>query len=48
VVEEIDVATADRMLASGTLEGGIIPKLSSAVDAARTDPRGDRTDRDRP
>jgi acetylglutamate kinase len=35
VVEEIDVATAAALLASGTLEGGIIPKLGSAVEAAR-------------
>ena len=35
VVDSIDVATRDELLASGTLEGGIIPKLRAAVTAAR-------------
>jgi acetylglutamate kinase len=35
VVEQIDVDAAGGLLAGGTLEGGIIPKLSAAVTAAR-------------
>jgi acetylglutamate kinase len=35
VVDAIDVAAAEELLASGTLEGGIIPKLGAAVAAAR-------------
>ncbi|MGZ4384468.1 MAG: amino acid kinase family protein [Gaiellaceae bacterium] len=34
-VESIHVAEADALLGSGDLEGGIIPKLSAAVRAAR-------------
>lgn len=35
VVEAIDADAAGALLAGGTLEGGIIPKLGAAVDAAR-------------
>jgi len=35
VVDEIDVEAASELLAGGTLEGGIIPKLGAAVTAAR-------------
>ena len=35
VVDRIDVEAADELLAGGTLEGGIIPKLGAAVTAAR-------------
>ena len=35
VVDPIDVDAAEELLASGTLEGGIIPKLGAAVTAAR-------------
>jgi acetylglutamate kinase len=35
VVDEIDVEAAASLLAGGTLEGGIIPKLGAAVTAAR-------------
>ncbi len=35
VVESIDVAAATQLLAGGSLEGGIIPKLHAAVTAAR-------------
>ena len=35
VVDSIDVASAEELMASGTLEGGIIPKLGAAVAAAR-------------
>ncbi len=35
VVDAIGLAAAEELLASGTLEGGIIPKLSAAVAAAR-------------
>ena len=35
VVDRIDVDSADELLAGGTLEGGIIPKLGAAVTAAR-------------
>jgi acetylglutamate kinase len=35
VVETIDVPAATALLDSGTLEGGIIPKLHAAVTAAR-------------
>ena len=33
VVDRIDVADAEELMASGTLEGGIIPKLGAAVTA---------------
>jgi len=35
VVDRIDVVDAEELMASGTLEGGIIPKLGAAVTAAR-------------
>ena len=35
VVDRIDVAAAEELMASGTLEGGIIPKLGAAIAAAR-------------
>jgi acetylglutamate kinase len=35
VVDRIDVEAAEELMASGTLEGGIIPKLGAAVTAAR-------------
>jgi len=35
VVDEIDVEAAASLLAGGTLQGGIIPKLGAAVTAAR-------------
>jgi len=35
VVDEIGVDDASELLAGGTLEGGIIPKLHAAVTAAR-------------
>jgi acetylglutamate kinase len=35
VVDAIGVDEADELLASGSLEGGIIPKLTAAVTAAR-------------
>jgi acetylglutamate kinase len=35
VVDTIDVADAEELMASGTLEGGIIPKLGAAIAAAR-------------
>ena len=35
VVDSIDVDEAGALLAGGTLQGGIIPKLSAAVTAAR-------------
>ena len=35
VVDEIDSAAAIELLGGGTLEGGIIPKLTAAVTAAR-------------
>jgi len=35
VVDRIDVAEAEELIASGTLEGGIIPKLGAAIAAAR-------------
>ena len=35
VVDSIDVDEAGELLAGGTLQGGIIPKLSAAVSAAR-------------
>jgi acetylglutamate kinase len=35
VVERIPVAEAEHLLASGELEGGILPKLTAAVTAAR-------------
>jgi acetylglutamate kinase len=34
-VERIGVAEADALLSSGALEGGIVPKLGAAVQAAR-------------
>ena len=36
VVDRIDIAAATELLAGGTLEGGIIPKLTAAVTAARS------------
>jgi acetylglutamate kinase len=35
VVEQIDADAADALLAGGTLEGGILPKLRAAITAAR-------------
>ncbi|HEY4620525.1 MAG TPA: acetylglutamate kinase [Gaiellaceae bacterium] len=35
VAEQIDASSADRLLADGGLEGGIVPKLVAAVRAAR-------------
>jgi acetylglutamate kinase len=35
VVDAIDVDSAERLLSSGVLEGGIVPKLGAAVAAAR-------------
>jgi acetylglutamate kinase len=35
VVEAIDLASAEQLMASGTLEGGIVPKLGAAIAAAR-------------
>ena len=35
VMGQIDVEAADRMLADGTFEGGIVPKLEAAVLATR-------------
>jgi acetylglutamate kinase len=35
VVDRIDVTDAEELMAGGTLEGGIIPKLGAAVAAAR-------------
>jgi acetylglutamate kinase len=35
VVGEIEVGEAEELLAAGTLDGGILPKLSAAVQAAR-------------
>lgn len=35
VVRAIEVEEADRLLAAGTLDGGIVPKLHAAVRAAR-------------
>ncbi len=35
VVDHIDIASATELLGGGTLEGGIIPKLTAAVAAAR-------------
>jgi acetylglutamate kinase len=35
VVDRIEVADAEELIASGTLEGGIIPKLGAAITAAR-------------
>jgi acetylglutamate kinase len=35
VVDSIDVADAEELMASGALEGGIIPKLGAAIAAAR-------------
>jgi acetylglutamate kinase len=35
VVDAIDVDSAEHLLASGELEGGIVPKLRAAVTAAR-------------
>jgi acetylglutamate kinase len=36
VVEAIDLTAAEELIASGTLEGGIIPKLGAAITAARS------------
>jgi acetylglutamate kinase len=36
VVEHIDLDHAEELMASGTLEGGIIPKLGAAIAAARS------------
>jgi acetylglutamate kinase len=36
VARELPVADAERLLAGGTLEGGIVPKLQAAVRAARS------------
>ena len=36
VVEAIDLTAAEELIASGTLEGGIIPKLGAAIAAARS------------
>ena len=36
VVEAIDLASAEELMASGTLEGGIIPKLGAAIASARS------------
>jgi acetylglutamate kinase len=35
VVDAIDVDSAEQLMASGTLEGGIIPKLGAAIASAR-------------
>jgi acetylglutamate kinase len=35
VVDHIDLDRAEELMASGTLEGGIIPKLGAAIAAAR-------------
>jgi acetylglutamate kinase len=35
VVDHIDLRAAEELMASGTLEGGIIPKLGAAIAAAR-------------
>ena len=35
VVDRIDADSADELLAGGTLQGGIVPKLGAAVAAAR-------------
>jgi acetylglutamate kinase len=35
VVDSIDLADAEALMSSGTLEGGIIPKLGAAIAAAR-------------
>ena len=35
VVDSIDLDAAEELIASGTLEGGIIPKLGAAIAAAR-------------
>lgn len=35
VVDSVNAGQAEELLAGGTLEGGIIPKLGSAVEAAR-------------
>jgi acetylglutamate kinase len=35
LAEQIDVGEAEELLASGALEGGIVPKLLAAVRAAR-------------
>lgn len=41
VVEQIPADEAEELLASGELEGGILPKLSAAVTAARLGVRAD-------
>jgi acetylglutamate kinase len=35
VADQLEAGEADRMLAEGELEGGIVPKLLAAVRAAR-------------
>jgi acetylglutamate kinase len=35
VVERIDAARAGRLLADGTFQGGIVPKLEAALHAVR-------------
>jgi acetylglutamate kinase len=35
VIDHIDLDAAEELIASGTLEGGIIPKLGAAIAAAR-------------
>jgi acetylglutamate kinase len=35
VAERIEAVDADRLLAAGAFEGGIVPKLMAAVGAAR-------------
>ena len=35
VVDSIDLDSAEELMASGTLEGGIIPKLGAAIASAR-------------
>ena len=35
VVDAIDLDSAEELMASGTLEGGIIPKLGAAIASAR-------------
>jgi acetylglutamate kinase len=36
VVDSIDLDSAEELMSSGTLEGGIIPKLGAAIAAARS------------
>jgi acetylglutamate kinase len=35
VVDSIDLDSAEELMASGTLEGGIVPKLGAAISSAR-------------